>query len=291
MAKRIGNLNEVIGDYDVVLSDVWGVVHNGVEAFQHSCKALAAARDAGATVVLITNSPRTAPGVIEQMRTLGVPDGTYDRIVTSGDVTQHLIVDGPKKVFLIGPERDLNLFDGLGVEVVSADEASRDVEAWLKCYFIRDKLGEEFSGVISGVAPFGIFVQLDSLFIEGLVHVTDLGADYFQYDDVRHELRGERTGIRYQLTDRVTVQVSRVDLDARKIDLRLVTQPDIRTALKNETKRFEAAERDKSKTKPASAKKPATKASQANRTKASTAGAKKARTSRKTSAKSSRKKR
>jgi ribonuclease R len=81
------------------------------------------------------------------------------------------------------------------------------------------------------VTTFGIFVQLDSLFIEGLVHVTELGADYFQYDDARHELRGERTGIRYQLTDRVTVQVSRVDLDARKIDLRLVNEPGIRTVL------------------------------------------------------------
>src|SRR5690606_564090 len=79
-----------------------------------------------------------------------------------------------------------------------ADEASRDVEAWLKCYFIRDKLGEEFTGTISGVTPFGIFVQLDALFIEGLVHVTELGADYYQYDEMRHELRGERTGIRYQ---------------------------------------------------------------------------------------------
>jgi ribonuclease R len=87
------------------------------------------------------------------------------------------------------------------------------------------------------VATFGIFVQLDSLFIEGLVHVTDLGADYFQYDEARHELRGERTGIRYQLTDRVTVQVSRVDLDARKIDLRLVTEPGIKTVLKNEARR------------------------------------------------------
>ncbi|MDQ9171123.1 ribonuclease R [Oxalobacteraceae bacterium R-40] len=121
-----------------------------------------------------------------------------------------------------------------------ADEASRDVEAWLKCYFIRDKLGEEFTGTISGVASFGIFVQLDDLYIEGLVHVTELGADYFQYDETRHELRGERTGIRYQLTDRVTVQVSRVDLDARKIDLRLVNEPSIRTLLKNEAKRADS---------------------------------------------------
>jgi ribonuclease R len=124
-----------------------------------------------------------------------------------------------------------------------ADEASRDVEAWLKCYFIRDKLGEEFTGTISGVATFGIFVQLDTLYIEGLVHVTELGADYFQYDESRHELRGERTGIRYQLTDRVTVQVSRVDLDARKIDLRLVTEPGIKNLLKNEAKRSESQQR------------------------------------------------
>lgn len=123
MAKRIQNLSEVIGGYDVVLSDVWGVVHNGVAAFQHSCQALAAARKAGATVVLITNSPRPAPGVIEQLKLLGVSDDTYDRIVTSGDVTRHLIAEGPNKVFLLGPERDMPLFDGLDVEVVSADEA------------------------------------------------------------------------------------------------------------------------------------------------------------------------
>jgi ribonuclease R len=132
--------------------------------------------------------------------------------------------EGKKK-----PEADLTIWDALGVHCSAnerrADEASRDVEAWLKCYFIRDKLGEEFTGTISGVTTFGIFVQLDDIFIEGMVHVTELGADYFQYDDARHELRGERTGIRYQLTDRVTVQVSRVDLDARKIDLRLVSGP------------------------------------------------------------------
>lgn len=123
MVQRIDNLNEVIGDYDVVLSDVWGVVHNGVAAFPHSCAALAAARKAGATVVLITNSPRPSPGVIEQLKALGVSDDTYDRIVTSGDVTRTLIAEGPKKIFLLGPDRDMPLFDGLDVEVVSADEA------------------------------------------------------------------------------------------------------------------------------------------------------------------------
>ncbi len=152
--------------------------------------------------------------------------------------------DGKKK-----SEGELAIWEALGIHCSAnerrADEASRDVEAWLKCYFIRDRLGEEFTGTISGVASFGIFVQLDALYIEGLVHVTDLGADYFQYDEVRHELRGERTGIRYQMTDRVTVQVSRVDLDARKIDLRLVQEPGIRTQLKNEARRAEAAQQGK----------------------------------------------
>ena len=120
---------------------------------------------------------------------------------------------------------DLTVWDALGVHCSAnerrADEASRDVEAWLKCYFMQDKLGEEYTGIITGVTTFGIFVQLDQLFVEGLVHVTDLGSDYFQYDDARHELRGERTGKKFQLTDRVSVQVVRVDLESRKIDLRL----------------------------------------------------------------------
>jgi ribonuclease R len=120
-------------------------------------------------------------------------------------------------------EKDLTIWDALGVHCSAnerrADEASRDVENWLKCYFMQNKLGEEFTGVVSGVTPFGIFVTLDALYVEGLVHITELGADYFQYDDARHELRGERTGKRYQLTDRVTVKVARVDLESRKIDL------------------------------------------------------------------------
>ena len=103
-----------------------------------------------------------------------------------------------------------------------ADEASRDVEAWLKCYYMRDHLGQEYAGTITGVANFGLFIQLENLFVEGMVHVTELGGDYFQYDEARQELRGERTGIRHRLGDRLHVLVSRVDLDARKIEFSLV---------------------------------------------------------------------
>ena len=103
-----------------------------------------------------------------------------------------------------------------------ADEASRDVEAWLKCKYMREHLGEEYSGVVTSATSFGIFVTLDNLYVEGLVHITELGGEYFRFDEARQELRGERTGIRYAIGTRVQIQVSRVDLDGRKIDFRLV---------------------------------------------------------------------
>ncbi len=105
-----------------------------------------------------------------------------------------------------------------------ADEASRDVEAWLKCRYMREHLGEEFSGTVSAVAGFGLFVTLDALHVEGLVHITELGGEYFRFDELRQELRGERTGVRYNVGARVRVQVSRVDLDGRRIDFRMVRE-------------------------------------------------------------------
>ncbi len=103
-----------------------------------------------------------------------------------------------------------------------ADEASRDVEAWLKCKYMREHLGEEFGGVVSSATSFGIFVTLDAMYVEGLVHITELGGEYFRFDEARQELRGERSGMRYAIGSRVRVQVSRVDLDGRRIDFRLV---------------------------------------------------------------------
>ncbi|MDK9725426.1 MAG: ribonuclease R [Sterolibacteriaceae bacterium MAG5] len=103
-----------------------------------------------------------------------------------------------------------------------ADEATRDVEAWLKCYYMQDRIGEEFEGSISAVVPFGIFVALDTVFVEGLVHVSELGADYFHFDEALHAMVGERTGRRYRLSDRVKVQLMRVDMEQNKIDFRLI---------------------------------------------------------------------
>lgn len=123
MAARINSFRDIASRYDVVLCDVWGVLHNGVAAFREACEALTEARARGLTVVLITNSPRPHPGVIVQIRGLGVPDTAYDRIVTSGDVTRALISAGPKKIYFIGAEKDLPLLDGLGVDMVSSESA------------------------------------------------------------------------------------------------------------------------------------------------------------------------
>lgn len=123
-AVRIDRLQEIEGRYGVILSDVWGVVHNGVSAFPEASAALAGARSRGLAVVLITNAPRPRREVQAQLDLLGVPRDAYDRVVTSGDVTRDLISAGPRRVFHLGPERDEALYDGLDVELVEEFEAS-----------------------------------------------------------------------------------------------------------------------------------------------------------------------
>ena len=104
-----------------------------------------------------------------------------------------------------------------------ADDATRDVEAWLKCYYMQDRVGEEFVGTIASVTGFGLFVALDDIYVEGLVHISELGSDYFHFDKTRHQILGERTGVRYRLGDRVHVKIVRVSLDTTRIDFSLIT--------------------------------------------------------------------
>lgn len=136
-----------------------------------------------------------------------------------------------------------------------ADDATRDVTNWLKCYFMQDKIGEVFEGTVAGVTSFGIFVALDGVYVEGLLHVTELGNDYFNYDKARHEMVGERTGARFRLGDRLTVKVVRVDLETSKIDFTLVShsshlkinapQANIHEASGDANKRTLSAKKDK----------------------------------------------
>jgi ribonuclease R len=102
-----------------------------------------------------------------------------------------------------------------------ADEATREVASWLKCYYMRDRVGEEFEGSVSAVTGFGIFVALDDFYVEGLVHISELGQDYFQFDATRHQLVGDRTRKQFRLADRVRVKIARVDLETSRIDFLL----------------------------------------------------------------------
>lgn len=103
-----------------------------------------------------------------------------------------------------------------------ADDATRDVITWLKCEYMQDKIGEQFNGIISAVTSFGFFVELADIYVEGLVHISSIGDDYYHFDPVSHSLKGERTNTTFRLGDSVAVQVVRVDLDEKKIDFELL---------------------------------------------------------------------
>ena len=112
--RFVEKLRDLVGGTEVVLSDIWGVVHNGLVAFPEACAALHAFRKQGGTVILITNAPRPADSVQRQLRKLGVADDTYDAIVSSGDLTRHFVAGHPgRKMFWIGPERDSSIHRGL----------------------------------------------------------------------------------------------------------------------------------------------------------------------------------
>ena len=153
-------------------------------------------------------------------------------------------------------EYEHSVWERLGVVLSAyerrADEASYDVQAWLKCWYVREHIGEVFSGKVTGVTNFGLFVTLDNFYVEGLVHISELGSEYFQYNESMHELRGERTGKRYRLTDEVHVQITRVDLEARRIDFALVKNPLSFEAVQREIQRGaeEPAKRYKKAAKP-----------------------------------------
>ena len=120
----VERLRDLVGGVEVVLSDIWGVVHNGLEAFPEACEALQAYRSSGGTVILITNAPRPADSVQRQLRKLGVADEAYDAIVSSGDLTRHYVAEHPgQKVFLIGSERHDTIHRGLDLTLSPLEQA------------------------------------------------------------------------------------------------------------------------------------------------------------------------
>jgi ribonuclease R len=139
-----------------------------------------------------------------------------------------LLVHRAIKAVLNGTRYSPGDWHGLGIHCSQterrADDATRDVESWLKCYYMQDKIGEDFSGVISGVTGFGLFVALDGIYVEGLVHISELPSDYFHFDFAKHMLLGERSGKRFRLGDRISVRLVNVDLESSKIDFVLAEE-------------------------------------------------------------------
>jgi HAD superfamily hydrolase (TIGR01459 family) len=122
--RFVERLRDLVDGVEVILSDIWGVVHNGLEAFPEACEALHTFRGRGGTVILITNAPRPADSVQRQLRKLGVADETYDAIVSSGDLTRHFVADHPgKKIFWVGPERDSSIHRGLDAVLAPLEQS------------------------------------------------------------------------------------------------------------------------------------------------------------------------
>jgi ribonuclease R len=139
---------------------------------------------------------------------------------------RHVLVKGSPESFEHPPREMEVLGQECSMRERRADEAARDVVAFLKCEFMRDRVGETFPGVVTGVTDFGLFVQLEGLQVDGLVHVATLGRDYYRFEEDRRALVGERSGERYTLGDRLRVRVTRVDPSERKIDFELVDKVD-----------------------------------------------------------------
>jgi HAD superfamily hydrolase (TIGR01459 family) len=122
--RFVERLRDLVDGVEVILSDIWGVVHNGLEAFPEACEALHTFRGRGGTVILITNAPRPADSVQRQLRKLGVAEETYDAIVSSGDLTRHFVADHPgKKIFWVGPERDSSIHRGLDAVLAPLEQS------------------------------------------------------------------------------------------------------------------------------------------------------------------------
>ncbi len=139
-----------------------------------------------------------------------------------------LLVHRAIKAVLAGETYNPGKWEDIGLHCSGterrADEATRDVDNWLKCFYMKERIGEEFEGTIAGVAAFGIFVALDEVFVEGMVHVSELGEDYFHFEPAKHQMLGERSGKRFRLGDRLRVKLVRADLESGRIDFILAQE-------------------------------------------------------------------
>ncbi|MDZ4201493.1 MAG: ribonuclease R [Gallionella sp.] len=179
--------------------------------------------DAGLLQTVMLRSLRQAKYEPENVGHFGLGYEAYTHFTSPIRRYPDLLVHRAIKAVLHGKQyKPAQKWDELGAHCSMterrADDATRDVEAWLKCFYMRDHLGSVFTGTVSSVTGFGMFVSLDDLYVEGLVHISELGKDYYHFDAAKHQLLGERTGQRYRLGDRVQVRVVKVDMESTKVD-------------------------------------------------------------------------
>ncbi|MDX1496086.1 MAG: ribonuclease R, partial [Salinisphaeraceae bacterium] len=189
---------------------------------------------------------------------------------------KHVLEGGEPENFEYSPVNMQQMGAHCSMTERRADDATRDAVNWLKCEYMMDRIGDEFTGLITTVTPFGLFVELDDIYVEGLVHVSSLRNDYYQHDPKRHCLRGERSGVEYHVADPIQVRLLRVDLDERKIDFEPIEsstkagpaktkQGKQNRARKGQKAKQAAAKRNPSKPKSSSSKSRSSKKRKANR--------------------------
>lgn len=211
--------------------------------------------DAGLLQTVMLRSLRQAKYEPENIGHFGLGYEAYTHFTSPIRRYPDLLVHRAIKAVLQGKQYTPGMkWDELGAHCSMterrADDATRDVEAWLKCFYMRDHLGSVFTGTVSSVTGFGMFVSLDDLYVEGLVHISELGKDYYHFDAAKHQLLGERTGNRYRLGDRVQVRVVKVDMESTKVDFVLHDDaPQVETEGEDEPKKSGAKKPSKGKKK------------------------------------------
>ena len=222
--EKLANLRDFLLDFGLTLG---GGSNPSVKDYGLILKKISTRPDAHLLQTVLLRSMQQAAYSSKNLGHFGLAYNAYTHFTSPIRRYPDLIVHRLIKSHLEGKSSNIKNIESIASHCSTseriADDATRDVESWLKCYFMQDKVGQKFWGTVSGVTGFGLFIELDDIFIEGLLHVTELGNDYFNFDKGRHVIIGEKTNLTYRLGDRLEVKVVRVDLDSTKIDLSLIS--------------------------------------------------------------------
>ncbi|MGE4596853.1 MAG: ribonuclease R [Methylophilaceae bacterium] len=223
-AEKLENLRAFLTDFGLVLN---GGDKPTIKDYGDLVSKIADRPDTHLLQTVLLRSMQQAVYSNKNLGHFGLAYESYTHFTSPIRRYPDLVVHRAIKSKLLKKSFDIKDIDKLAVHCSGterrADEATRDVESWLKCYFMQDKVGQVFWGTVAGVTGFGLFVELDDIYIEGLLHVTELGNDYFTFDKSKHAMVGERTHLSYRLGDRLQVKVVRVDLESIKIDFTLLS--------------------------------------------------------------------